>query len=631
MTYRSMGGATRRGRRWANMAIGLATLLMTTAGWTTEADAADVCFYADRNYQGREWCVPVGTDGRPQFGSLRNGDLAFDDNAIDSIRVPSSNFHGIWLYQHFFQGEKRLITRSVADLGTLKNQVSSWVIRHPGPAGTKVRYFVREVKYDGRDPDGAGPADHLLWAKSWMGTSPTWKPLISTNRKLSNNTTYNGWGDQLSCSGGPCNYQKDKGTWQPAVVQDWNRELAYQKEIVFSAWDCAGTCRIDLKPNQWRQKPPCATGKCEQSGSAGVYPLGDMILDLTKVRQWETVTLESGPTTVEVEVWKNPYFNQARRSYKDPAKVSLVGSTRSYTPAQFADYVAGMRFTNDPATEGAYTLVGNVTRLVPGQCTVVYPNAQAGGRSASVDLGELTCAVELADGVTLSVTPVYGGCNIAVRGGGRERECEIGVFRTSLTVEHTIPGCGEQICEFETELEVNGPNAHACDTVTYDSYCQSVGADLVTAEISVRDGNGNGVGAGVGVGVGAGAAVSVDDGVLQTSIELKALAGGEITFSIGYEENAKLIYRLGEKGIAYAASNKYMGKRFADVHRHMPGSDQREKAFAGITKVRQFGRDIRLAKYVDDGLTTFARAFDSGTWKSAGDFFGRATSWIPKF
>lgn len=612
----------------AALRAGLPILALAALGLGSPAHATGkVCFYKKVNYKGKQWCVDYNENGAPQFGSKVRGDLVAKANEVGSIKITGSGFPGMWIYDKEYDGKSLLLTRSRSDLGSMNNEMSSWVIRNKGRSNTKVRLYVRKVFYDGRDPDGASRADHLLYTRVWQGNTIRWNALIASSaNSLTSNGAWTGRKDNV-------NYKKDTNHWLPAVVKDWTDELGHHKQVTFAAWDCAGRCYVARTPDGWADKPPCADRRCSQGGQGTTYPLGDLVLDLTRYRVGQTVTLTEGPMTIEVEIWKNPYFGQSATSQRSPDQISLVGSTTSYTQDGFRDYVAGLKFTGQPDTEPAYSLVGGagVQSLVPGQCTVVYPNANAGGNKANVDIGSLTCAVELADGVTVSVTPVYGGCNIQSGGGGRQAECSIGVFTTTLRVEHSIPGCGAQICNFSEELTYNGPNASACDTVTYDSYCQQAGAELVSAEVKVTDGNGNGVGAGVSVGVGAGAGVTVDDGVFSASVELKVLAGAEISFSIGYEEDAKALYRLGERGVMYMNNNaQAMGKRYADVF-YTPGVKRTVKAFAGIAKIRRAGSTIRFAKDVGNAIANFSTGFTQGSWQSASNFFNSATSWIPKW
>jgi len=611
--------------RRASAGRALSIVLLVMFGWVGMAEAGQVCFYEKSHYRKKSWCFDFDPNGPPQFGAKDFGTLISANNEVGSIKITGSGFPGMWIYDGRFDGKSRLITGSTGDLGNMNNEMSSWVVRNKGGSSTKVRIYVRKVHYDGDDPDGAGKPDHMLFSRVWQGNAIRWKAMIGSKSALARFNAWSGYPDK--------NYKKDTNHWIPAVVQEWTHELGHDKQITLAGWDCAGTCILAKLPNTWQQPPPCATGQCTQQSGATTYPLGDMVLDLTKHQAGQTVTLSNGPMTAEVEIWKNPYYGQNHSNQRSPDRVSIVGSTNSYSQAQFGDYVAGMKFTDNPDNEPAYALVGGagVGSLVPGQCTVVYPNARAGGNKANVDIGELTCVVELADGVTVSATPVYGGCNIAARGGGSEASCSIGVFRAALRVEHAIPGCGEQICNFSEELTVSGPNASACNTMTYDSYCQSAEAELVSAEVKVTDGHGNGVGAGVSIGVGVGAGATVQDGVFQTSIDLKLGLGAELSFSIGYERNAKALYRLGERGVMYLANNREaMGKRFADVHRTVFGKSG-VKAFAGLAKIRRQGSTIRFAKDAAGAVVNFATGFSQGTWKSASNFFNSATSWIPKF
>ncbi|MCA9542230.1 MAG: hypothetical protein KC620_25210 [Myxococcales bacterium] len=109
------------------------------------------------------------------------------------------------------------------------------------------------------------------------------------------------------------------------------------------------------------------------------------------------------------------------------------------------------------------------------------------------------------------------------------------------------------------------------------------------------------------------------------------LAGAEISYSIAYEKDAKAVARAAERGVIYMANSPYMGQRFADVYNHMPNPAKAVKAFAGIAKVRRIGDAVRFTKDIGNALNSLGNAINVGNWKSAGDFFRSATSWIPKF
>lgn len=306
----------------------------------------------------------------------------------------------------------------------------------------------------------------------------------------------------------------------------------------------------------------------------------------------------------------------------DKSQIYLVGQSYDsggYSKNDFINAVEDMTY-EDPVTGELknYTMATiegavDVANLAAGYCTVVYPSANSG--DASADLGGLTCAVPLADGVTLSVTPVYGGCNADPGQTGVGASCEIGVFAASITVE---------MGPMETEFAVNGPTAGACAGVSAEMTCASVGADLVAASIGVTDPNGNGVGAGVSIGVGAGASAGYEDGVLSGSMDVALGPGFSVNYSIGVEENAKDIVRFGKAGYALVDDEiAAAGKQVLQNYKHM-GNTYLDGAKLIGDKMLSIAPNgtVKAAEDVGGAITDLGDTIASANWKKADDVLG---------
>lgn len=169
--------------------------------------------------------------------------------------------------------------------------------------------------------------------------------------------------------------------------------------------------------------------------------------------------------------------------------------------------------------------LGSFSSLGPGQCTIVYPNATRQHvdqtlylHDNSVSIGTLTCALELADGVMLTQTLVYGGCNLTdFTGGG----CEVGVAATELEFQGPVT----------STITVNGPRAAACANVSPSSACVETEASLVGTSISSSS-NGYGIGIGLSLSVGIDGKARFEEGVLTGEVGLGLGIGLSISLSL---------------------------------------------------------------------------------------------------
>lgn len=280
---------------------------------------------------------------------------------------------------------------------------------------------------------------------------------------------------------------------------------------------------------------------------------------------WKDNWMDGPFTMVEGNVtWlgNSPYFfndktRGVRAILKDPnpdaTRISYVGSATTYNAAEFRELL--QRNNRTLLNAQSYQDQGE---LRSGQCVVAYADADAGDKSA--DFGALVCAVELADGLTLEMSAVYGGCDFANKGAGGT--CEVGIYSSSLKFAKE---------GFRSEVSVKGPRAEACTEISTERTCYGSEAELANVSVEISDSRGNGVGCSVGVGVGYGASGGYEDGVLSAEFDLKIIAGGSISFNLGVEEDTKIMIALGKAGYAkldnqlVAASQRVIFSGYQDV------------------------------------------------------------------
>jgi hypothetical protein len=207
----------------------------------------------------------------------------------------------------------------------------------------------------------------------------------------------------------------------------------------------------------------------------------------------------------------------------DPSFISSPGDSYPYDILDVQSNLSAQGFTLH-ATD----------HLDSGQCTIVYPNTDHTGPSK--DLGVMACAYADSTGEThVEWNPVYGGCDVALGGG----ECEFGIFKKTLTVN--LGGA-------PVELQIKGPRARACGSVSPGAVCAKTTATLWEGSFLITDGNGNGGGVGAFAGIGAATRARYQDGVLSGDVAIGVGPGVRIKYSV----NLLSAVGVGEAGFSYS-------------------------------------------------------------------------------
>lgn len=209
--------------------------------------------------------------------------------------------------------------------------------------------------------------------------------------------------------------------------------------------------------------------------------------------------------------------------------------------------VSPQRLERDLRDKG-FSLV-KTSRLRPNECAVVYPRADA--QDISADFAVLSCAVKVGDHVSLQTTAIHGGCDASdVRKQGAGGACSVGIAHTELTVD--FPGGS-------TRYTVQGPNAHACSSLSTERVCAGMGAEVASASFHVADSAGNGIGLGVSKGVGYGLNGGYEKGIISFGVDLSFIAGGSVNVSINPVDVTRKVGRGAVEGATFVGKGAVEG------------------------------------------------------------------------
>lgn len=267
----------------------------------------------------------------------------------------------------------------------------------------------------------------------------------------------------------------------------------------------------------------------------------------------------------------------------DPGLITVMGTDIQFSPEEFVEKIEseGFEFVT-PQSDNSEVV------LEPGQCTLIYANADKDDISA--EAGLLTCSVLLANGdIELNSKVVYGGCDVARPGiendVGGGFSCVAGTASKELRIK-----VGNNPAVYNN-VDVNGPNSHACSALSTENTCLSVGADIASASYGWESENGTGLGMGVAVGVGAGFSSGISDGVLSGSIDLKLGLGISLQYSISGDDVLE-VAKLGEtawlesSGAIIAVGDKTIGA-FEDF-----GNEVHDVGGKAVSTIEVAGKEV---------------------------------------
>jgi hypothetical protein len=228
---------------------------------------------------------------------------------------------------------------------------------------------------------------------------------------------------------------------------------------------------------------------------------------------------------------------------------SGVSDGRLYTPNEFKQSFTQKGLTLRTPTK--FTDLDDLP-LKEGECKAVYAQGST-DRRARGQFGVMACNIKLADGFSLKLQPLYGGCesiNIDSVSSGAGGNCAIGSIKTDIEIE---------IGGVKQTTSIAGPSAAACAGVSLKEFaCLKAGATLVSGSQKYIV-NGTGVGAGASIGVGLKADFKARDGVLSGEIGGALGLGVEIQFSLNYKAGGNFFIKNGKTAFVFVGDNAEKG------------------------------------------------------------------------